>query len=253
MGITGTDVAKEASDVVLTDDNFTSIVNAVEEGRGIYDNIKNFVSYLVSCNVGEVLTILFGLLLGLAAQAKLESVVFPLQILMMNILTDGLPALALGVEPVDKDIMQRKPRKPNEKIFSGHAFFNILSVGIVITTGTLWIFTRYIDNPIKAAAMAFTSLVVFQMYNVFNSRAGSESIFKKGLFSNKYLILAVLASLGLHMVSIYTPLSNIINKGQVFLSLGDWGLVILVGSSVIIIEELIKRTFLKEEFLNGGA
>jgi Ca2+-transporting ATPase len=241
-------VAKEASDVVLTDDNFTSIVNAVEEGRGIYDNIKNFVAYLVSCNIGEVLTILFGLLLGLPA------VLFPLQILMMNILTDGFPALALGVEPVDKDIMQRKPRKPNERIFSSIAFFNMLSIGIIIATGTLWIFSKYVDSdPIKASAMAFTSLVVFQMFNVFNSRSGFQSIFSKGLFSNKYLIYAVLASLGLHMISLYTPLSSVVNKGRVFLNLGDWVLIILVGSSVILVEELIKRIILKEEFLHGGA
>jgi Ca2+-transporting ATPase len=246
MGITGTDVAKEASDVVLTDDNFSSIVNAVEEGRGIYANIKNFVQYLLSCNIGEVFVVLLGVLMGFPL------ILMPLQILIMNILTDGLPALALGVEPIEKGIMERKPRKQNERLFSRYSFLNIVSVGIIICAGTLFIFKRYVDtDPIKASAMAFTTLVVFQMFQVFNNRSEVKSVFSMNLLSNKYLIYAVMASLAIQVVTIYTPLSLVINKGQVFFTLADWALIVVVSSSVVLTEELIKRFVIKEELFNG--
>ncbi len=234
MGITGTDVSREASDMILTDDNFASIVNAVEEGRGIYDNIKKFVKYLLSCNIGEVLTIFIGILLGLPPP------LLALQILLMNIVTDGLPALALGIEPIEADIMFRKPRKPKERIFSKSTLINMLIVGIILCIGTLGIFKLYLNSgEVRyAQTMAFTTLVMFQMFNVLNCRSEKRSLFSVGIFSNKYLIGAIASSLIIQLIVIYTPLSVLFDTVKI--GLVDWVYIILVSGSILVIIELIK-------------
>jgi P-type Ca2+ transporter type 2C len=240
MGISGTDVAKEASDVILTDDNFTSIVNAIEEGRGIYENIRNFVRYLLGCNIGEVLAVFTGVLMGF------PMVLLPLQILMMNIVTDGLPALALGVEPIDPEIMSRKPRKPNEQIFPAKALLNMAFVGIIMAAGTLFMFQWVRFNTgelVKAQAMAFTTLVMFQMFYVLTTRSESTSLLKMGVFSNKYLIYAVLSSIAIQAAILYSPLDSVINGGFSHITLLDWGYILLVSCTIFVIVESKKMLF----------
>jgi len=232
MGITGTDVAKEASDMVLTDDNFASIVNAVEEGRIIYDNIKKFVRYLLSSNLGEVLTIFVAILLNLPLP------LIAIQILWINLATDGLPALALGIDPPDEEIMKRKPRNPKENIISSHDFIIMLIIGIFMMVSTLWIFNMYLPNLRYARTMAFTTMVMLQMFNVLNCRSADRSLFKTGIFSNKYLIYSIMVSIAFQLILIYSKLNSIFEI--VPLTLNDW--LIIIGSSamLILVGELIK-------------
>ncbi|MBR9683143.1 calcium-translocating P-type ATPase, SERCA-type [Candidatus Woesearchaeota archaeon] len=249
MGITGTDVAKEASDMILTDDNFTSIVNAVEEGRNIFDNIKKFVIYLLSSNSGEVLTIFIAILIGIPLP------LLAVQILWINLVTDGAPATALGVEPPEQKIMQRAPRKSRVGILSGYNVGWIAVVGLIMMIGTLGIFYytlktggwagEVIDlqNPpyyyFHAITMAFCTLVMFQLFNVINCKTLKASVFKGGLFSNKWLIGAILFSLGLQLIVVYVPYLDQV-FGTVPLSVMDWVLIVAVASSVLWLGEIIK-------------
>jgi len=239
MGITGTDVSKEASHMILTDDNFASIVNAVEEGRGIYDNIKKFVEYLLSSNLGEVLTIFIAIILSPLFANSLP--LLPIQILWINLVTDGLPALALSVEPMEKDIMARKPRNPKEKIVSKPIITRMMVVGLVMMLGTLFLFKFYKPElDLKyAQTMAFTTLMMFQMFNVLNCRSENKSLFSLGVFKNRYLIGAIIISMLLQLVAIYTPLNEWFFK-TIPLSLFDWVLAVLVSSSVLWVVEIMK-------------
>ncbi|MBD3310740.1 calcium-translocating P-type ATPase, SERCA-type [Candidatus Woesearchaeota archaeon] len=240
MGITGTDVSKEASDMVLTDDNFASIVSAIEEGRTIFDNIRKFVMYLLSSNFGEVLVVFFGILLG-----KLP--ILALHILWINIATDGLPALALSVEPPEKDIMKRKPKKKKEGILTKHRFYLMIGIGIVMTLGTLGIFRYYPSDSLEhARTMAFTTLVLFQLFNVLNLQSESKSVFKT-LLMNKWLIGAIISSVALQVIILYLPFLN-----QVFstvpLSMIDWLWAVIVSASIVVFGELVKLgMYLKEK------
>lgn len=198
MGITGTDVAKEASDMVLTDDNFASIVNAVEEGRGIYNTIKQFIQYTLSSNLGEILVVFLAILIGWPLP------LIAIQILWVNLLTDGLPGLALGLDPFDKDIMKSPPRKRDEKIISRDVINNILIVGLVMGTGTLLMFYGYGVETVKAKSIAFTTLVMFQLFNVLTYRAKD---FKIDIRTSKYLIASVVISLLMQFAVLYTPLN----------------------------------------------
>ncbi|MBI3413057.1 MAG: calcium-translocating P-type ATPase, SERCA-type [Candidatus Aenigmarchaeota archaeon] len=199
----GTDVAKEASTMVLADDNFATIVKAVREGRGIYDNIRKFVFYLLSCNVGEVFTILFAIVLGSTIMKDLPLPLVAVQILWMNLLTDGLPALALGMQPVEKDIMERKPRNRNEELVDRKTIFNIVFVGLIISAGTLHMFTSFISDLHKAQTVAFTTIVFFQLFHALNSQS-EKSILKSGA-PNMYLLLAIFLSFILQLAVIYLP------------------------------------------------
>ncbi len=198
MGITGTDVAKEASDMVLTDDNFASIVNAVEEGRGIYNTIKQFIQYTLSSNLGEILVVFLAILIGWPLP------LIAIQILWVNLLTDGLPGLALGLDPFDKDIMKNPPRKRDEKIISRDVINNILIAGLVMGTGTLLMFYGYGVETVKAKSIAFTTLVMFQLFNVLTYRAKD---FKIDIRTSKYLIASVVISLLMQFAVLYTPLN----------------------------------------------
>ncbi|WP_455280936.1 calcium-transporting P-type ATPase, PMR1-type [[Eubacterium] cellulosolvens] len=237
MGIKGTDVTKEASDMILTDDNFATIVAAVEEGRGIYDNIKKYLAYLLSCNVGEILVVFIASLLG-----------FPLpltaiQILWVNLTTDGLPALALSVDPSDPDIMWRKPRDPRESIFTRGVKFLIFGVGILMCLCILPIFGWILQSTrdlTKAMTFAFTIMVMIEMFNAFNCRSEKHSIFKVGFFRNKKLVIAVILSILLQLAIIYlSPLQPIFNTTS--LSVMDWIVIILISATVIPVVELGKH------------
>jgi Ca2+-transporting ATPase len=204
MGKTGTDVTKEASAMILADDNFATIVAAVEEGRGIYDNIRKFIRYLLSCNVGEVLTMFFAALLALPLP------LLPIQILWVNLVTDGLPAMALGVDNIDRDIMLRKPRHPKESIFSQGLWRKIINRGLQIGLGTLVVFVlaNYLSdgNITLARTMAFATLVFSQLFHVFDCKSERHSVFEIGIFSNIYLVLAVACSIFMQLAVIYFPL-----------------------------------------------
>jgi P-type Ca2+ transporter type 2C len=198
MGITGTDVAKEASDMVLTDDNFASIVNAVEEGRGIYSTIKQFIQYTLSSNFGEILVIFLAILIGWPLP------LIAIQILWVNLLTDGLPGLALGMDPFDKDIMNKPPRRRDEEIMTKEVIYNILIVGSVMAAGTLLMFHGYGIETVKAKSISFTTLVMFQLFNVLTYRAKN---FKIDFKTSKYLIASVVISLLMQFAVLYTPLN----------------------------------------------
>jgi len=226
MGITGTDVAKEASDMVLTDDNFASIVNAVEEGRGIYSTIKQFVQYTLSSNFGEILVIFLAILIGWPLP------LIAIQILWVNLLTDGLPGLALGMDPFDKDIMNKPPRKRDEEIMSKEVIYNILIVGSVMAAGTLFMFYGYGVETVKAKSIAFTTLVMFQLFNVLTYRAKN---FKIDFKTSKYLMASVVISLAMQLAVLYTPL-NVAFK-TVPLGPVDLIKVLLVSGSLYLILE----------------
>jgi len=234
MGITGTDVSKEASDMILTDDNFTSIVNAVEEGRGIYDNIKKFVEYLLSSNLGEILTLFVAIMIGFPLP------LIAIMILWINLVTDGLPALALSVDPSDPNIMERKPRNPKEKIISNPVIVRMIIVGITMMIGTLVVFKIYDPetNLMYAQTMAFSTLMLYQMFNVLNCRSETNSIFKIGVFTNKKLWGAIFISIVMQILVIHSPLSKFFKT--VPLAFMDWVYIILVSSTVLIVVEIYK-------------
>ncbi|MEW6329374.1 MAG: cation-translocating P-type ATPase [Candidatus Micrarchaeota archaeon] len=307
MGITGTDVSKEASDMVLTDDNFATIIAAVEEGRTIYNNIKKSVRYLLSCNVGEVLTMF------IATLANLPLPLLPLQILWMNLVTDGFPALALGVDPAPPDVMRRPPRDPKEDVLGRGMLLWIFAVGAIMCIGTLALFAWELnenkgvagaaleekfplldskttsldalvannalsdaeenvlakagvahiskkhdggfeffdekDNLLgddldeilarRGRTIAFTTLIMFQMLVVFSARSSRLTLFSLGIFSNKWLVLAVLFSLALQLAVIYAePLQPVFKTHP--LNAPDWLAIILVSAGAFVILEVWK-------------
>ena len=203
MGKSGTDVAREASSITLADDDYSTIVAAVEEGRGIYENIRKFIRYLLACNVGEVMTMLISVGTGLPLPMT------PIQILWMNLVTDGLPAMALSVDPMDDDVMDYAPRNAKEGIFARKLGVRIISQGVSITFTTISTFclSMYILGYDLAVArtMTFTVLVVTQLFYVFKCRSEKKSVMSKGLFSNMYLFVAVAISLLLHVCIICIP------------------------------------------------
>jgi P-type Ca2+ transporter type 2C len=239
MGISGTDVAKEASDMILTDDNFTSIVNAVEEGRGIFDNIRKFVNYLLSSNLGEILVIFLATIMGMPLPLT------AIQILWVNLVTDGLPAVALSFDPREKGIMKQQPRKKNEGIINRKLGINIVVLGTLIGIGTLilfWLYVhgRYTDPAavMKAQTIAFTALVVFEVVRLQLIR----DEYKLGLFSNKLLVGAVAISLGLQLLVIYTPLNSVFKV--VPLGVLDW-VWLLVAAGVLIVATKVLAKVIK--------
>ncbi|TYP72669.1 calcium-translocating P-type ATPase, SERCA-type [Paenibacillus methanolicus] len=228
MGITGTDVSKEASSLVLSDDNFATIVSAIEEGRGIYENIRKFIRYLLASNVGEILTMFLAMMAGLPLP------LVPIQILWVNLVTDGLPAMALGVDQAEKDLMQHKPRSAKENIFARRLGWKIISRGILIgvcTLGAFWLTLREDPgNPAKlveAQTVAFATLVMAQLIHVFDCRS-SRSIFHRNIFQNKYLVLAVLSSLLLMIGVLYIEALQPIFK-TVPIGLREWCLVLVAA------------------------
>ncbi len=252
MGITGTDVSKEAAAMVLADDNFATIVNAVEEGRAIFANIRKFLRFLLSSNIGEVLTMFGGVALadGIGLTATSDSaVITPLlatQILWINLVTDGAPALALGLDPVDPDVMRQPPRRRSSGVITGEMWSGILFTGLIVGAGTLLVLDLALPGGLIAGTgglpyartMAFTTLVLFQLFNVFNSRSDTRSAFHR-LFHNRWLWGAVALSFVAQVAVVYVPfLQRAFNT--VPLGAGDWVVMVLVASSVLWIRELAK-------------
>jgi Ca2+-transporting ATPase len=241
MGITGTDVAKESAEMVLTDDNFASIVKAVEEGRAIYDNIRKFVAYLLSANGGEVLVMFVATLL--LFQEELLPFFSAIQLLWINLVTDGFPALALGVDPPAQDIMERPPLDPEESPISRDMFYMIILVSAVILLGTLGLFWwEYFQSGTDvrvARTMAFTLVVVFELYFVFSVRSPRRPIWKSRGRSNRGLWVAVLLSLLLQAAVIYVPaLQGVFETAP--LGIAEWVKVAAVGATVLVAVEAWK-------------
>ncbi|HEY4600364.1 MAG TPA: cation-translocating P-type ATPase [Cerasibacillus sp.] len=227
MGISGTDVTKEASSLILMDDNFATIKKAIEEGRNIYDNIRKFVRYLLSSNVGEILVMLFALMMAMPLP------LIPVQILWVNLVTDGLPALALGLDQPEENVMKRGPRNPRESIFAGGLGYKILSrgflIGLVTLVAFIIVFQKNDALLEHARTVAFATLVMAQLIHVFDCRSDS-SVFSRNPFENRYLIIAVLSSLFLLLIVIYwAPLQPIFQTTYLFFH--DW--LLIIGLSMI--------------------
>lgn len=240
MGITGTDVTKEAADMVITDDNFASIVNAVEEGRGIYDNITKFVCYLASSNIAEIIVVFMGMLVGFTDFAGNPFVpLSAVQILWINLASDGLPAIALGVDPIDPMAMKRSPRKPSDSIISRKKAFHLLLISFIIAIGTLvaCYFGMHQSGEL-AQTMAFTTLVVLELVAVQIIR----SPYNASIFSNPLIIAAVALSFLMQLFIVYTPFLQSVFK-TVPLSTREWGIILAITIVVWILCELINRLF----------
>ncbi|EHR1328983.1 MAG: calcium-transporting P-type ATPase, PMR1-type [Clostridium perfringens] len=237
MGITGTDVSKGASDMILTDDNFSTIVSAVEEGRKIYLNIKKSIVFLLSCNLGEILTLFTAILLNWNSPLQ------PIHILWVNLITDSFPALSLGVDKTKEDVMNNPPRNPKESIFVKSDKVQLIINGVLIGGITLFAFKLgerlYADSLIHAQTMAFVVLSVSQLFLSLSLRSNTKSAFSLGLFSNKYLVYSIL--LGIFLQVIIISISFIANIFKVTpLLLYDWIVVILVSLIPFAINEILK-------------
>ena len=229
MGITGTDVAKESSEMILLDDNFTSIVNAVEEGRGIFRNVKKFVNYLLSSNLGEIFIIFFAVLLFGVESLPLTAIM----LLWLNLVTDGLPALALSVDPNPPDVMKRPPTNASKGIMTKTMMAHIFFVSILITIGVLglfkWAGALHSGDLLHMQTMAFTAVILFELIRLQTIRSEDNL----GLFSNTWLLLAVITSIGLQLLVVYTPLSQFF--GTVPLTITDWVMIVGVGATIYLL------------------
>jgi Ca2+-transporting ATPase len=239
MGITGTDVSKEASDMVLLDDNFATIVAAVEEGRVIYDNIRKFIRYLLSTNAGEIFTMFFAILAGLPLP------LLPIQILWINLVTDGLPAVALGFEPGEPGVMKRRPRDPNESVFAAGLGGHVLRVGLLIAVGTLAVMGWALGEgrpEAEARTMAFMTLALFQVWHVLAIRSESQLLVRVGLFSNRLLLGAVVLTFLLQLAVSYLPPLQAIFE-TVPLTGAELALCVAVSSLGFFLVELQKHVY----------
>ncbi len=242
MGVTGTDVSKEAGAMILTDDNFASIVAAVEEGRNIFANIRKFLIYLLGCNIGEVLLMLIAFVIGTASGLYRIVPLVALQILIVNLVTDGLPALALAVEPGDPDVMQRPPRDPRRTVFDRSMVSWILGMGFWITIATLGVFLWALSSgrsPIEAQCLTFATLVLGELFRCFACRSERYSLFRIGPFSNKWLLAAVASSVVILLAVVYLPFLQ--GPFHTYaMTLQDWGIVVLAGATNLIVAEIAK-------------
>ncbi|WP_047998898.1 cation-translocating P-type ATPase [Lactiplantibacillus herbarum] len=241
MGITGTEVSKGASDMVLADDNFATIVVAVEEGRKVFANIQKAIQYLLSANLGEVLTLFVMTMLG-------WQILAPVHILWINLVTDTLPAIALGVEPTEKNIMEHKPRGRNSNFFSGGVFSSILYQGILEGGITLFVYWLALTYPVHASStamhadaltMAFATLGLIQLFHAFNSKSIHESLFRVGLFRNKFFNWAILIAFVMLAMTIVVPgLNGIFHVSH--LDAYQWGIVVIASLSMVVVVEIVK-------------
>jgi len=240
MGIIGTDVARESSEIVLTDDNFSSIVNAVEEGRIVFQNVRQTSFYLITTNVAEDVTIVSSLAMGLSLP------MLPIQLLYLNLVTDGVTDVALATEPGHNDVLNQPPRDKKERILNKELIpFLLLTAGLMVL-GTLPLFIHFLPQDLsdimalnKARTVAFVSMSMFQLFNLLNMRSLKKSLFKIGIFSNKWVTLALAASLLMMLGIIYLPWISDIFK-FIPLSLGEFGIIALMASSVLVAGELYK-------------
>jgi len=257
MGITGTEVTKQAARMILADDNFGTIVDAVREGRGVLDNIRKFLRYLLSSNLGEVLTVFLGVvgagIIGLKADGAGNALVLPLlatQILWINLITDAGPALAMGVDPIAEDMMARPPRRRGVRMIDAHMWAGIASTGIVMALVTLLTIDLFLPGGLieglvegegdltRARTAGFTVLVLAQLFNCFNARSETRSAWH-GLFANRWLWATVLLSAVLQVAVVHLAFLNQA-FGTVPLSLEQWGVCIAMASGVLWFSELRK-------------
>lgn len=235
MGITGTDVAKEAASMILLDDNFATLIKAIKEGRGIYANMVKFVRFQLSTNIGAILTV------ALAPALGLPSPFTALQLLWINIIMDGPPAMSLGMDPTPNSIMNEVPRDPKTRILTAKRMGDLFLYGLNMAVGTLGVlyYGLQYETPAHATTLAFTTFVFFQIFNVFNARSENHSIFNRYLFVNKMLSLAIISTLALQIIVIYWPSAQVLFKTTA-LSASDWLIAISVAASIIIFDELKK-------------
>ncbi|MBN2155444.1 MAG: HAD-IC family P-type ATPase [Candidatus Lokiarchaeota archaeon] len=250
MGITGTDVTKETADMVLLDDNFASIVNAIEEGRVVFENIRKVVKYLVTTNVGEDITIilalllfpfLFPLIVGVTIPPE-ELIIFTaIQILWVNLVTDGPLDITIAVEQKEKNLMDEKPRDPNTNIINKEIIGNIIIVASIMAVGIISIYLGYhsFGYGEKAQTVAFVCLIFFQIFNALNCRSRTQSVFQLGFFTNIWLILAIASSIVLTFLATVIPFFQTILRTQP-LGIWDWCIIVLVSSSVWVADEIRK-------------
>ncbi len=242
MGITGTDVAKEASDMVLLDDNFATIVAAVEEGRIIYDNVRKFIKYLLSCNASEILVMFLGPILGMPLP------LLPLQILWINLVTDGLPALALGVEPAEQNVMRRPPYSSTESIFGRGMGVFIITAGLVMSLMALGVgfagWWRDSSPESSWQTLLFTTLVFTQLAVALSVRSESSSLWKVGFFSNPSMVFALIGTTVLQMIVIYVPFFQRLLHTKP-LSAGELAIVFGVAVAAFALVEIIENTTLR--------
>jgi P-type Ca2+ transporter type 2C len=237
MGITGTDVTKETAEMVLTDDNFASIVSAAEEGRVVFQNVRKVVKFLVATNAGEILTILGAMII----LPTTHLIFTPVQVLWVNLVTDGLLDITIALEPKEGDVMNQPPRKADERIINREVIMNLFLVAVVMAAGTLWVYSTALaaGNADFARTMAFATIAMFQVFNSLNVRSRLRSLFQIGPFSNRYLVGAIILSVLLLYLATVVPFLQIA-LGTVALSASDWGLIVLVSSSVFIVDEVRK-------------
>jgi magnesium-transporting ATPase (P-type) len=248
MGITGTDVSKEASNMVLADDSFSTIINAVKEGRTIYENLKKFVFYIFSCNIGELITVFSAIILALPPPLT------AILILSVDIGTDVLPALALGVDVSEKGIMSKQPRDPKKKImdkpFVARFLYVGLFIGAIVVAAYFWSLfeqgwqwgdplSQDSDIYIKSSTFAFALLVLIQMVNAYNSRSSSRSVFQMGFFNNLWLLGAIMISLGVVYMLVEVPFFNKwIHTAP--LEWYEWFVIVGASFSILVVEEIRK-------------
>lgn len=247
MGITGTDVAKNTAEVILTDDNFATIVNAVEEGRIIYSNIKKFVGYLLSCNIGEVLIVFISIILNLPVP------LIPIQLLWLNLVTDSFPALALGVENGEKDIMKDAPRDPNEPIVDKNLKITVIIQSIAITCATLISYCTglkwfgYEGQGLEMArSMAFSTLILSELLRSYSARSVDKTIFEIGVFTNKKLLMANILSFSLMVLVLYIPFLADAFK-LVKLDLKEWSVILIAAFFPLVLGEIQKKLRFKNK------
>jgi len=234
MGRNGTEVTREAADMVLTDDNFATIVHAVKEGRGIYDNLIKFVRFQLSTNMGAIQAVLGASLLGWPIPFT------AIQILWINIIMDGPPAMSLGVEPSRPGIMDEPPRRVDAQVLTGRRLLRLFFLGLTMAVGTLGIYVHgRSESPEYGLSLTFTTFVLFQFFNIFNARAETGSAFNPRFFQNGWLWLSLASVVGLQILVVHWPRAQAIFR-TTDLSLSDWGLAALVASSVLILEEARK-------------
>jgi len=245
MGITGTEVTKEAATMVLTDDNFATIVSAVKEGRAIYDNIVKFVRFQLSTNMAAIQAVLGASLLGWPTPFT------AIQILWINIIMDGPPAMSLGVEPAHPGVMEERPRKPSGRILNRGRLWRLFVYGLTMAVGTLGLYHYARPHGAEyALTLTFTTFVLFQFFNIFNARAEHGTAFNRNFFRNRYLWSSLAAVISLQAVVVHWGPAQVIFR-TTDLALADWGLAALVASSVLLLDEARKLAAKHIAFTGG--